>query len=108
MKKDVQFHFTFSEFAWEAYEKGADVHLQADPTRLELLASEYKKKKEDFKTDQKESILDKYGGKEHLEAPPKQLLLAQTVSNSNKVHIGYNYMYLYITIIIIICIFPGL
>lgn len=46
-------------FAWEAYEKGADVNLQADPTKLELLHKEYKVKKEDFKQDQKQSILDK-------------------------------------------------
>lgn len=67
-------------FAWEAYEKGTDVHLQADPTKLEMLAKEYKRKKEVYKTDAKQSILEKYGGQEHLDAPPKQLLLAQSVS----------------------------
>ena len=68
-------------FAWEAYEKGADVHLQADPTKLELLAREFKDKKEKFKDNQKQSILERYGGEEHLDAPPKQLLMAQTVSD---------------------------
>ena len=68
-------------FAWEAYEKGAEVHLQADPTKLEVLAREYKNKKETFKNSVKDGILAKYGGEEHLEAPPKQLLLAQTVCN---------------------------
>ena len=67
-------------FAWEAYEKGAEVHLQADPTKLELLAREFKDKKEKFKDNQKQSILERYGGEEHLDAPPKQLLMAQTVS----------------------------
>jgi len=67
-------------FAWEAYEHGADVHLQADPTKLALLAREVKQRKESSKTEARSSILDKYGGAEHLEAPPKQLLLAQTVS----------------------------
>ena len=67
-------------FAWEAYEKGADVHLQADPTKLEILAREFKEKKEKFKDSQKQSILEKYGGEEHLDAPPKQLLMAQSVS----------------------------
>lgn len=66
-------------FAWEAYEHGTDVHLQADPTKLELLAQEVQKRKEDFKSTAKDSILSKYGGEEHLQAPPKQLLLAQTV-----------------------------
>ncbi|KAJ8015047.1 hypothetical protein DPEC_G00022080 [Dallia pectoralis] len=65
-------------FAWEAYEKGSEVHLQADPTKLELLHQSFKVKKEDFKDKQKETILDKYGGEEHLNAPPRELLLAQT------------------------------
>lgn len=46
-------------FAWEAYEKGSEVHLQADPTKLELLHQSYKVKKDDFKEKQKESILEK-------------------------------------------------
>uniref|UniRef100_A0A3Q2ZUK5 Pre-mRNA-splicing factor SLU7 n=1 Tax=Kryptolebias marmoratus TaxID=37003 RepID=A0A3Q2ZUK5_KRYMA len=65
-------------FAWEAYEKGSEVHLQADPTKLELLHRSFKVKKEDFKEKQRESILEKYGGQEHLDAPPRELLLAQT------------------------------
>ncbi|KAM5172226.1 pre-mRNA-splicing factor SLU7 isoform 1-T2 [Mantella aurantiaca] len=65
-------------FAWEAYEKGSDVHLQADPTKLEVLCKSFKVKKEDFKEEQKKSILEKYGGQEHLDAPPAELLLAQT------------------------------
>ncbi|XP_063046772.1 pre-mRNA-splicing factor SLU7 [Engraulis encrasicolus] len=65
-------------FAWEAYDKGSEVHLQADPTKLELLHKSFKVKKEDFKQMQKEGILEKYGGSEHLDAPPRELLLAQT------------------------------
>ncbi|KAK7109739.1 hypothetical protein V1264_013728 [Littorina saxatilis] len=67
-------------FAWEAYEKGTDVHLQADPTKLELLSREFKNRRDNFKKSAKDSVLERYGGQEHLEAPPKQLLLAQTVS----------------------------
>ena len=74
-------------FAWEAYEHGTEVHLQADPTKLELLAKEVKKREEQNKTSAKSSILEKYGGEEHLEAPPKQLLMAQTVSGSIYVRI---------------------
>lgn len=66
-------------FAWEAYEKGTDAHVQADPTKLALLAREFNKRKDTFIETKKESILSKYGGEEHLDAPPKQLLLAQTV-----------------------------
>lgn len=46
-------------FAWEAYEKGADVHLQADPTKLELLHQEYRVKKGDFEQDKKLTVLEK-------------------------------------------------
>lgn len=46
-------------FAWEAYEKGSEVHLQADPTKLELLHQSFKVKKEDFKEKQKGTILDR-------------------------------------------------
>jgi len=66
-------------FAWEAYEKGTDAHVQADPTKLELLAREFNKRKDTFIESKKESIVTRYGGEEHLDAPPKQLLLAQTV-----------------------------
>ena len=70
-------------FSWEAYEKGSEVHVQADPTKLELLDREYQKKKETYKDGLKSNILERYGGQEHLDAPPKQLLLAQTVSTSS-------------------------
>lgn len=66
-------------FAWEAYEKGADVHLQADPTKLELLKREYGQRKQTYEGTKKDAVLDKYGGAEHLQAPPKELLLAQSV-----------------------------
>ena len=59
-----------------------DVHFQADPTRLELLQKSFEVKKDDFKKSQQNSVLEKYGGLEHLDAPPKELLLAQTVRNS--------------------------
>lgn len=75
---DTDKHAQAQIFAWEAYGKGVDVHLLAEPTKLELLQHEYEKKKEQFKSATKNTILDKYGGVEHLEAPPKSLLLAQT------------------------------
>lgn len=65
-------------FAWEAYERGSDVHVQADPTKLEFAEREYRKKADEHKNTEKNEILERYGGLEHLEAPPKQLLLAQT------------------------------
>lgn len=74
--------FIIVVFAWEAYEKGADVHLQADPTKLELLKREYSQRKGTHEDSKKNAILDKYGGVEHLQAPPTELFLAQTVSRS--------------------------
>lgn len=53
-------------FAWEAYERGSDVHLQADPTKLELLHKSFKVKKEDFKEKQRDSILEKVRHHQHL------------------------------------------
>jgi pre-mRNA-processing factor SLU7 len=55
-----------------------DVHALAEPTKLEVLKKEYSAKKEDFKGDVKNQILDKYGGEEYLNAPPKELIFAQT------------------------------
>ncbi|PSN44778.1 Pre-mRNA-splicing factor Slu7 [Blattella germanica] len=75
---DTQKHSVAQLFAWEAYEKGVDVHLLAEPTKLEMLQKEYDKKKDQFKSQVQESILQQYGGEEHLQAPPKSLLLAQT------------------------------
>lgn len=65
-------------FAWEAYEKGVDIHQQADPTKLELLHKEFKQRYEDCAKNIKASVLEKYGGAEHLNTLEKDLLLAQT------------------------------
>jgi pre-mRNA-processing factor SLU7 len=65
-------------FAWSAAEHAQDVHLQANPTQGELLYKDFQKKKEKISETQKDSILEKYGGAEHLQAPAKELLLAQT------------------------------
>lgn len=46
-------------FAWEAFERGSEVHLQADPTKLEVLHNSFKVKKEDFKEKQRDGILEK-------------------------------------------------
>lgn len=75
---DTQRHATAQLFAWEAHGKGVDVHVLAEPTKLELLQKEYDSKKEEFKDSVKDNVLQKYGGEEYLRVPPKQLLLAQT------------------------------
>lgn len=75
---DTNKHATAQMFAWEAHAKGVDVHLLAEPTKLEILQNVYEKKKEEYKTQTKSKVLEKYGGEEHLEVPSKSLLLAQT------------------------------
>lgn len=65
-------------FAWKAGEVGKQVHLQANPSQAELLFREYQKRKTELSSTIKESILERYGGEEHLKAPPKELLMAQS------------------------------
>lgn len=75
---DTRKHAHAQAFAWEAYEKGVDVHILAEPTKLEMLQRVYDTKKEEYKANVQDSVVEKYGGVEHLQAPPRALLLAQT------------------------------
>ncbi|KZC05945.1 PREDICTED: pre-mRNA-splicing factor SLU7 [Dufourea novaeangliae] len=75
---DTQCHANAQLFAWEAHERGVDVHLLAEPTKLELLKQEYDKKRDELKDKARDSIINTYGGEEHLDALPSSLLLAQT------------------------------
>jgi pre-mRNA-processing factor SLU7 len=75
---DTVDHAKSQLFAWEAGSKGLDVHALAEPTKLEALRKQYTTKKDEFKDQLKGSILEKYGGLEHLNAPPKELIFAQT------------------------------
>lgn len=65
-------------FAWDTSNRGEDLHLQADPTLAEMHYKRFQENKETFSETQKTGIVDKYGGQEHLKAPPKELLLAQS------------------------------
>jgi len=65
-------------FCWDANDKGVEISMQANPTQAELMNQGFREKKEDLKEKTKQSILEKYGGAEHLEAPPKELLYSQT------------------------------
>ncbi|GIX87332.1 pre-mRNA-splicing factor SLU7 [Caerostris darwini] len=75
---DTSKHSKTQLFAWQAYEKGVEVNLLAEPTKAELLHQEFEVKKEEVKDNIKGGIIEKYGGEEYLEAPPKQLIFAQT------------------------------
>ncbi|GLE05307.1 hypothetical protein PINS_up014320 [Pythium insidiosum] len=65
-------------FAWEAYAKGAEIHPQATPSQAEFLRKQFEERKAALEKEKARSILDKYGGQEHLQAPPRELLLAQS------------------------------
>ena len=62
----------------EANAKGQALHLNADPTTAELMNKIYREKKERLQASKVNRVLDKYGGAEHLERPPDELLFAQT------------------------------
>lgn len=72
--------FDMENFAWEAYEKGQDIHMEGTPSQALLLHEQYKQKKEQLKKKQKEAIIGKYGGEEHLNNLPKELVFSQTES----------------------------
>eukprot|EP00736_Rhodelphis_marinus_P010751 Rmarinus@m.13796 len=64
--------------AMKASDHGQDIHLQALPTVTEKKHEEFKERKEMLAHRQKRAVLDKYGSQEPVQAPPKELLLAQT------------------------------
>ena len=66
-------------FAWEAAEKGEELHTLATPSQTELMYKQSVENKGKAREFEKQTILEKYGdGEEYLEAPPQEFLLAQT------------------------------
>lgn len=67
-------------FVWEAAEKGGneDLTLESNPSAVELMYKEYQKKKESLATQKKSSVVETYGGQEHMQAPPPEMLLSQS------------------------------
>ncbi|KAK3190332.1 hypothetical protein Dsin_029893 [Dipteronia sinensis] len=64
--------------AWEAFEKGQDIHLQAVPSQAESLYKNYKIIKEKLKSRLKDTIMEKYGNAATEEDVPRELLLGQS------------------------------
>ena len=62
------------KFAWQSEKVGGEVHLQANPTEGELRHKKLIEDKEKKQSALKSSVLEKYGGEEHLTAPSKELL----------------------------------
>ncbi|KAE8256368.1 hypothetical protein A4X13_0g2687 [Tilletia indica] len=65
-------------FAWQAEARGNDLHLQANPTVNEIQFREFQQKRDVLRQNTKGSILDKYGGAEHFDSVPKELLTGQS------------------------------
>eukprot|EP00808_Paulinella_micropora_P027109 g56563.t1 len=67
-------------FVWQANEKGGveEVHMEATPSQAAALYKSYKEKLSSLKSEKKESILQKYGGEDHLNAPERELLLGES------------------------------
>jgi len=66
--------------AWEAFDKGQDVHMQAAPSQAELLYKNFKVNKDKLKSHVKDTIMEKYGNAAAEEEIPRELLLGQTES----------------------------
>lgn len=64
--------------AWEAFEKGQDIHMQAAPSQAELLFKNYKIIKDKLKNKTRDTIMEKYGNAASEEALPRELLLGQS------------------------------
>ncbi|PPR84315.1 hypothetical protein GOBAR_AA36398 [Gossypium barbadense] len=64
--------------AWEAFDKGQDIHMQAAPSQAELLFKNYKVIKEKLKSKTKDTIMEKYGNAATEEEIPMELLLGQS------------------------------
>ncbi|KAL3620603.1 hypothetical protein CASFOL_035515 [Castilleja foliolosa] len=64
--------------AWEAFEKGHDVHMQAAPSQAELLYKNFRVNKEKLKSHTKDTIMEKYGNAATDEVLPRELLLGQS------------------------------
>jgi pre-mRNA-processing factor SLU7 len=62
----------------EAYEKGQDLHMESMPTQADKVHRDFKIKKEKLLSERQQQMLQQYGGAEHLNQVPKELLLAES------------------------------
>lgn len=65
-------------FAWQAAEKGVDVHLQALPTKTEIVQKEFEVKKNEYNERISKYITHKYGEPERQAKPASELQLEQS------------------------------
>lgn len=65
-------------FAWQAAEKGIDIHLQALPTKTEIVQKEFEVKKKEYNERISKYIVHKYGEPDKLAKSSRDLQLDQT------------------------------
>lgn len=65
-------------FAWQAAEKGIDIHLQAQPTKTEIIQKEFEIKRNEYNDKIAKYIAKKYGDPEKQARPSSELLLEQS------------------------------
>lgn len=65
-------------FAWQAAEKGIDIHLQALPTKTEVVQKEFETKKNECNEKIDKYIKHKYGNPEEQAKPAEELHLEQS------------------------------
>lgn len=65
-------------FAWQAANKGIDIHLQALPTKTEMVKKEFEIKKNEYNERVSKYIKHKYGEPEKQAKPAKDLELEQS------------------------------
>jgi pre-mRNA-processing factor SLU7 len=69
----------------EAYEKGQDLHMESMPTQADKVHRDFKVKKEKLLSERQQEMLEQYGGAEHINQVPKELLLAE-----NETYVEYD------------------
>lgn len=65
-------------FAWQAADKGIDIHLQALPTKTEIVQKEFEVKKNEYNDRISKYITQKYGEPERQAMPARELQLEQS------------------------------
>lgn len=74
-------------FAWQAYERGEDISLQANPSEVERLYREHTKTKEQEKRKLEETLLSRYGDQNELVT---QLDGTESIVDESDVYIEYS------------------
>eukprot|EP00004_Rigifila_ramosa_P027029 TRINITY_DN8621_c0_g1_i2.p1 TRINITY_DN8621_c0_g1~~TRINITY_DN8621_c0_g1_i2.p1 ORF type:complete len:534 (-),score=134.01 TRINITY_DN8621_c0_g1_i2:57-1565(-) len=75
---EVQNFNEIRSFVWDAQERQGDIHLEAAPSLAEKTFRTVRSQTQTVQERQRSEILAKYGGEEHLQQLPPELIFAQT------------------------------